>query len=342
MRAVRLEEVGEPLAAAEVPRPEPGAGEVLVAVKAAGICHSDAHYRKGTAPAGPLPLIPGHEVAGEVVEVGPNVKNLSVGDRVCLHYLVVCGQCAYCRTGQEQFCPEGAMLGKHRDGGYAEYIAVPEWNGVVLPESVPFEQGAVMMCSSATALHALRKARLKAGEMTAVFGAGGLGLSAVQLAAALGAVRVYAIDIAADKLELANEFGAITIDGSKRDPVEAIREATSGRGVDVAVELIGSPVTMRQAVQSLAPLGRAAIAGLTDQLLELDSYRELIGGEAEVIGVSDHLRSELPELIGLVEGGRLDLGRVITGTVPLEAEAVNQVLDGLEEGTVTGRVVIRP
>lgn len=342
MKAVRLQAVDQPLVLDEVPRPEPDSGEVLVEVQAAGICHSDAHYRRGTAPAGPLPLIPGHEVAGVVVETGSSVKNLHAGDRVCLHYLVVCGECAYCRTGQEQFCHQGAMLGKHRDGGYAEYIVVPEWNTVPLPESIPFDRGAVMMCSSATAFHALRKARLKAGEMVAVYGAGGLGLSAVQLAVALGAGRVYAIDRVAAKLELAEGFGAIPIDAGKVDPVAAIREATSGRGVDVSVELIGSPVTMRQAVQSLAPLGRATIAGLTDQLLELDSYQELIGREAEVIGVSDHLRSELPELIGLVERGRLNLVNVITGTVPLEAEAINEVLDGLDQGTVTGRVVIRP
>jgi propanol-preferring alcohol dehydrogenase len=314
MKAVRLMSVDQPLVLEEVPRPKADSGEVLVEVQAAGICHSDAHYRKGTTPAGPLPLTPGHEVAGVVAEAGPGVKNLSVGERVCLHYLVVCGECTHCRTGHEQFCSRGAMLGKHRDGGYAEYIVVPEWNAVPLPENIPFDQGAVMMCSSATALHALRKARLKAGETVAVYGAGGLGAG----------------------------FGAVPIDAGAQDPVEAIREATSGRGVDVTVEMIGSPGTMRQAVQSLAPLGRAAIAGLTDRLLELDSYGELIGGEAEVIGVSDHLRSELPNLIGLVERGRLNLGSVITGAVPLEAEAINDVLDGLEAGTVTGRVVIRP
>jgi propanol-preferring alcohol dehydrogenase len=342
MKAVRLMSVDQPLVLEEVPRPKADSGEVLVEVQAAGICHSDAHYRKGTTPAGPLPLTPGHEVAGVVAEAGPGVKNLSVGERVCLHYLVVCGECTHCRTGHEQFCSRGAMLGKHRDGGYAEYIVVPEWNAVPLPENIPFDQGAVMMCSSATALHALRKARLKAGETVAVYGAGGLGLSAVQLAAALGAGQVYAIDRVVEKLELAAGFGAVPIDAGAQDPVEAIREATSGRGVDVTVEMIGSPGTMRQAVQSLAPLGRAAIAGLTDRLLELDSYGELIGGEAEVIGVSDHLRSELPNLIGLVERGRLNLGSVITGAVPLEAEAINDVLDGLEAGTVTGRVVIRP
>ncbi|MFC1620404.1 alcohol dehydrogenase catalytic domain-containing protein [Candidatus Neomarinimicrobiota bacterium] len=342
MKAVRLKSVGQPLVLEEMPQPKLGSGEVLVEVKAAGICHSDAHYRKGTTPAGSLPLTLGHEVAGVVAETGPGVKNLSVGERVCLHYLVVCGECMHCRTGHEQFCSQGAMLGKHRNGGYAEYIIVPEWNAVALPERISFDEGAVMMCSSATALHALRKARLKAGETVAVYGAGGLGLSAVQLAGALGAGQVYAIDQVTEKLELAAGFGAVPIDAGEQDSVEAIRGATSGRGVDVAVELIGSPSTMRQAVQSLAPLGRAALAGLTDQLLELDSYRELIGGEAEVIGVSDHLRSELPELIGLVERGRLDLGNVITGTVPLEAEAINEVLDGLEAGTVTGRVVIRP
>ncbi|HOG48936.1 MAG TPA: alcohol dehydrogenase catalytic domain-containing protein, partial [Anaerolineae bacterium] len=157
MKAIRLVEVGRPLERHEVPIPVPGEREALVRVRAAGICHSDAHYRAGTSPAGPLPLTLGHEVAGVVEAVGAGVTGLQPGARVCAHYLATCGDCSYCSRGSEQFCPQGAMLGKHRDGGYAEYVAVPARSLLPLPEEIPFAHGAVLMCSSATALHALRK-----------------------------------------------------------------------------------------------------------------------------------------------------------------------------------------
>src|SRR5262245_60860328 len=170
MKALRLVQPGRPLVLQEVPVPEVGPVDALVRVKAAGICHSDAHYRAGRSPAFPLPLTLGHEVAGLVERVGEQVTGFRPGDRVCLPYLITCGGCSCCLGGKEQFCPSGAMIGKHRDGGYAEFIGVPAANLVPLPEDIGFEHGAVLMCSSATALHALKKARLGAGESVAVFG----------------------------------------------------------------------------------------------------------------------------------------------------------------------------
>ena len=157
----------------------------MVWVKAAGICRSDLHYRAGVSPVRPLPLTLGHEVSGIVEAAGKDVASVQVGDRVCLHYLTSCGDCRYCAAGAEQFCTSGSMIGKYRDGGYAEFILVPARNAVPLPEDIPFEQGAIMMCSAATSLHALIKARLQPGESVAVFGVGGLGISAVQLCASL-------------------------------------------------------------------------------------------------------------------------------------------------------------
>lgn len=203
MKAVRLVAIGQPLEIKEVPLPAVSDTDVLVRIRAAGICHSDVHYRAGISPVKPLPMTPGHEIAGVVERTGPQVTNLKAGDRVCLHYLVTCGDCHYCTTGNEHFCVRGKMLGKHLDGGYAEYIAVPARNALPLPDRISFEHAAVLMCSSATSLHALHKGRLKAGETVAVFGVGGLGMSALQLARALGALEVYAVDINADKLELA-------------------------------------------------------------------------------------------------------------------------------------------
>ncbi len=342
MKALRLVEIGKPLQMQEVPLPSVGQTDVLVRVKAAGICHSDVHYRAGVSPVRPLPLTLGHEIAGVVEAVGSQVACPAVGDRVCLHYLVTCGDCHYCRVGYEQFCARGQMLGKHCDGGYAEYIAVPARNAVPLPDEIPFEHGAVLMCSSATSYHALRKARLKAGETVAVFGAGGLGMSAIQLAKAFGALDVFAVDVNAPKLALAGKYGAIPVDSSAHDPVAEIQRLSKGRGVDVALELIGLPQTMEQAVQALAPFGRAVIVGIAAEPLPLDTYHQLIGKEAEVIGSNDHLLQELPTVVELARRRILDLSGVVTRTVSLEADAVNGVLNELERFAAGVRTVIVP
>ncbi|PYJ07117.1 MAG: alcohol dehydrogenase [Verrucomicrobia bacterium] len=342
MKAVRLVKPGSPLEAQEIAIPELGAHDVLIRVEAAGICHSDAHYRAGISPVEPLPLTLGHEVAGVVEKTGPEVQAFKIGDRVCVHYLVTCGRCIYCEAGTEQFCSAVQMIGKNRDGGYAEFIVVPERSVFRLPDEIPSEQGAILMCSSATSLHALNKARLHRGETVAIFGAGGLGISALQLAKHFGALEVFAVDINSRKLDFARQFGAIPIDASAGDPVQQLRELTSGHGVDVALELIGLPLTMRQAVQSLAILGRAALVGLTRETFEVAPYAELLNREAEIIGVSDHLASELPLLLELARTQTLDLAHVVTRTVPLEAAAINGVLDRLEDFGEDVRVVITP
>ena len=293
-------------------------------------------------PVDPLPLTLGHEVAGVVEKTGAEVEGFKKGDRVCLHYLVTCGQCAFCEAGTEQFCAAAQMVGKHRDGGYAEYIVVPNRSVFRLPDEIPFEQGAILMCSSATSLHALNKARLRPGETVAIFGVGGLGISAVQLARHFGAAEVFAVDINPRKLELAERFGAVPVNASAGNPVEQLRELTRGRGVDVALELVGLPLTIRQAVQSLAILGRAALVGLTRETFEVAPYSELLNKEAEIIGVSDHLASEIPWLLDLARTGKLDLTQSIIRTVPLESGAVNNVLDRLEKFGDDVRVVIIP
>jgi 2-desacetyl-2-hydroxyethyl bacteriochlorophyllide A dehydrogenase len=341
MKAVRMVEIGKRLEMQDVPLPAVGPQDVLVRIRAAGICHSDVHYRAGISPVGPLPQTLGHEVSGVVEQVGPQVTNAKVGDRVCLHYLITCGECQFCRTGREQFCVQGKMIGKHCDGGYAEYIALPARNAIPLAD-VPFEQGAILMCSSSTSFHALNKSGLQPGETVAVFGAGGLGMSAIQLARAFGALQVYAVDINDDKLKLAEDCGAIAVNASRTEPVAEIRRLTGGRGVDVALEVIGLRVTMEQAVQSLAVFGRAVLAGISDKPFEIGSYRDLLGREAMVIGSSDHLLGELPILVEFVRQGKLDLSKVVTRTVPLEAGAINEAMEALERFGGGIRTVITP
>ena len=343
MKAVQLVEVRQPLEQREVPIPTVGDRDVLVRVKAAGICHSDVHYRAGTSPAFPLPLTLGHEVAGVVEETGAHVSGVKPGDRVSIHYLATCGDCYYCSTGNEQFCAEGAMIGKHRDGGYAEFILMPARSVVPLPDEIPFEQAAVMMCSSSTSLHALRKSRLAAGETVAVFGAGGLGMSAIQLARALGALDVYVVDINPERLKQAETYGAIPVNAAETDPVEELLRLTGGKGVNVSLEVIGLAQTMEQAVQCLGVMGRAVMVGIADKPIAVDTYRGIIGKEAEIIGCSDHLLQEMPLLVEYVRRGTLDLSGVVTRTIPLDVDVINEVMDAMEEFGGEGiRTVITP
>jgi D-arabinose 1-dehydrogenase-like Zn-dependent alcohol dehydrogenase len=342
MRAVRLVQLGKPLEDAELVLPEIGPSEVLVRVAACGICHSDVHYRENISTIDRLPVTLGHEVAGRVETVGEEVHHVSPNDRVYVHYLVSCGCCDFCLRGYEQFCIKGQMIGKHRDGGYAEFIKVPGRNVTILPDEIPFEVGAIMMCSSATAFHALNKARVKSGDSVAIFGFGGLGFSALQLATAFGCREVYVVDINPAKLASIVALGGVAIDATAGDAVQQIRDATGGKGVDVSIELVGSAITMGQAVRCLGILGRAALVGLTAESMSVLPYTELINKEVEVIGVSDHLATELPLLMQLARNGKLCFPQGTLCSVGLGAAKINAALDGVAKSTDHIRTVIVP
>jgi 2-desacetyl-2-hydroxyethyl bacteriochlorophyllide A dehydrogenase len=342
MKAVRLVQIGKALEEAEVELPEVGRADVLVRVTACGICHSDAHYRAGISKIDPLPLTLGHEVAGRVETVGGEIRHVSPGDRVCVHYLVSCGRCDHCVRGHEQFCAQGQMIGKHRDGGYAEFIKVPGRSVFVLPDEISFEQGAIMMCSSATALHALNKARLKSDDSVAIFGFGGLGFSALQLARAFGSREIYVVDINPAKLASIAAFGAIAIDATSGDPVDQIREATGGKGVDVSIELVGSAITMGQAIRCLGVFGRAALVGLTAESMSFLPYTDVINKEVEIIGVSDHLAAELPLLMQFARNGKLRFPQGTLRSIDLDAEQINTALSAITNSIEHIRTVIVP
>lgn len=342
MKAIQLIKTGQPLQEKDVPLRKPGPNDVLVRIQASGICHSDAHYRAGISQVAFTPLTLGHEISGIVEQAGDQVKDFTPGDRVCIHYMLTCGECIYCTKGNEQFCIHGKMIGKHYNGGYAEMITIPARNLLNLPEEVTFEYGATIMCSTATSFHALRKGNLNIGDSVAVFGAGGLGMSAIQLAFIMGAIEVYAVDINKEKLATAENYGAIPINAFKYDPVKKIKELTNGRGVDISLELTGLTLVMQQAVQSLANLGRAVMVGISHNNLNLNVYTEILGKESVVIGSSDHLKSELNLLLELVRLGKLDFSHIVTNTVRLNAGDINNVLDALEEFRSNVRTVILP
>jgi propanol-preferring alcohol dehydrogenase len=340
VRAVQLVQPGAPLVAREVAAPTPGAGEVVVTVEAAGVCRSDLHYRAGFPTAGPLPLTLGHEVAGSVAAVGAGVSPNRVGERVALHYLVTCGACGYCAAGATQFCPTGEMLGKDRAGGYAEAIVVPERNAHPVPGGVPVEHAAVMMCSTVTALHALRKGAVGAGETVAVLGLGGLGMAAIQLAALRGAGTVLGVDLDPAKRATAAALGAVPVAGG---PGLAARLREAGGGpVDVVLDLVGSVPLLREGLAATGPLGRVVAVGLTADELPVAPYAELIVGERTLVGCSDHLPEDVPEVLGYAADGRLRLDDIVTRRIALDAEAVNGALDDLAEFTGPVRTVIVP
>ena len=327
MKAVRLLAHAAPLELRDVPDPSPAAGEIVVDVRCAGICHSDAHYRAEPGRANP-PITLGHEIAGVVSAIGAGVTSVREGDRVALHYLVSCGKCSRCLRFGEQFCERGEMLGKERDGGYAERIVVPAYNALPIPGEVPFDQAAIMMCSTSTAFHALRLANIQPHQSLAILGFGGLGVSAAQLARALGVADVFAVDLVPEKLELARTFGAMPIDLAEL------------RDVDVALEFTGNANVAQTALRALAPGGRLMIVAINLRTMQFDPFRDVLARERHIIGCSDHTRGELAELLELARNGSLDLSRAITRRVALEAGAINEALDALEHNTGHLRTVI--
>ena len=332
---------GAPLEERDLPLPVPAAGEVVVEVRAAGICHSDVHYRAGAPCPKILPRTLGHEIAGVVSAVGLEVVSLRAGDRVAVNYVLHCGECALCRAGRENYCPSVGMIGSSRDGGYADHVLVPARNLLPIPDTLPFEPAAIMMCSTATAFHALRLAGLASGEIVCVLGFGGLGLSALSLARVLQAGLVVVVDRVADKLVTARAMGARTVDAGP--PVaERIREAAGGRGVDVVLDFVGHAATTQAALSALAHGGRLVSVALSRERLAIDPYVDLIGREVRILGCNDHLTSELRELIDLAGSGVLDLSRAVTRTVPLSAAAINGVFDEIETETSHFRTVISP
>lgn len=324
MIAVRLHKVGSSFSVDRIKIPHIGNDDVLVDVKACGLCHSDMNYRDGVAPVGKLPITLGHEIAGVIAKAGARVKGVSEHDRVLVHYIVSCGKCSYCRSGLENYCVHYRMIGKDIDGGFAEFVKVPARSIVRLPADLPFEQAALMGCAVPTAYHALKRGRVQSGDVVVVFGIGGVGIHAVQLAAkCFNAKMVIAVDVFDWKLKLAREIGATAIvNAAKQDVPRAISKITGGKFGNVLVDFVSHKDTMRQAISSSGKGGRVVIVGITRDTLQITPYRTLLGNELEIIGVDDHLHSEMTELIQFVRDRRISLSRSVTHTISLNA--INQ------------------
>lgn len=231
MKAARVHRIGEKLSIDLIEMPEVGASDVLVEVGASGICHSDINYRDGVGSVGKLPITLGHEIAGVIAKTGNRTEGIEEDNRICVHYVISCGTCAFCRMDRENYCEKYQMIGRDVDGGFAQYVKVPARNVLKLPSAIPFEQGAIMGCAVSTAYHALRRARVHAEDTVVTYGVGGLGAHAIQLAAKVFQARkVVAVDVHDEKLKLAKKLGADeVVNAATEHPAERIRDMTDGK-----------------------------------------------------------------------------------------------------------------
>lgn len=339
MKAVRYYGPGKPLKVEKIETPRIGDDGVLVKVRAAGICHTDLHFLDGTLTPwkGELPLTLGHEIAGEVYEVGKNVKKFKKGDRVVVDNNVGCGKCDYCKAGSQNLCVNLDQIGFTVDGGYAEFVKAPESSLVKLPPDVSFEAGSVLPCAGASAYHGLANiAGLKKGEALMINGFGGVGTMALQVAKHLGA-KTIVVDISDEKLKLAREMGADgVINAAAANVGEEVKKLTNGKGADVVIEFVGRKKTMENALNSLAKMGRYVILGYTKDNLEL-SPLGLVVGEHKVLGSVAYTHQDLENMVKLTHEKKIK--PVVSRAFKLEE--VPKALELMKEGKIVGRTVVK-
>lgn len=312
LHRVRTDDRPEEVRIDEVPVPEPGPGQVLVEIRACGVCASDLHVVQGVTPHGPeLPQTLGHEPAGVIAEVGDDVGDWRPGDRVVMQMARPCGECEFCLAGRPAICRNISIPGVDADGAQAEYALAEARFLAPIPPDVEFAQAAILTDAVATPYHALKRGGIGEGVTAAIYGLGGLGMHAVQLAKLAGA-WVVGVDLDPTNLERALEWGADeVVDASDGKPHRAVRALSDG-GVDSAFEFVGHPDTVSQAAKSLKPGGRAAIVGLTPAPMTLMPEALFVSQELEVVGSFGSTSQDLNELLDLLESGRLDLSRSIT------------------------------
>jgi propanol-preferring alcohol dehydrogenase len=337
MKAAVLERFREPLAVQEVPSPTPGVGEVLVRVRAAGICRTDLKIVDGAIPTVRPPVILGHEPAGEIVETGAGVHGLSTGQRVAVGLDVSCGACAYCRRGEFNYCAALERLGFERDGALAEFIAVPARNIVPLPDTVPFEIAATLPDAVGSSYHSVvRRGVVRPSQTVVVYGLGGLGLVAVQVAVLSGA-RVLAVARDPGRRGLAEELGASwSVNPEETDVPTAVRDVTAGLGADAFFDFVGIEGSVEMGARSCRKGGRVVVVGYMITELVTD-MRALVYDEIAILGSRGSTLADQHEAAQLIANGLI---RPVVGR-ELELDEVNEGLQLLRDGAVSGRIIVR-
>ena len=365
MMAAVLKSAPGGLSIEQIPIPEPRAGEVLVKVKACGVCHTDLHVMKAEV-AFPTPAVMGHEISGTIAAVGSGVAGLAPGTRVASAFIMPCGFCRFCGWGRDDLCEnffamnrlngtlydgttrlrraDGTPLAMYSMAGLAEYAVVPATDVFPLPDALPFEESAILGCAVFTAYGAVRHgADLRGGERIAVIAVGGVGLNVVQIAAAFGASQIIAVDVRDDKLEVARQAGATdVVNSTTADAVARVRELTNGQGVDVAFEVLGLSQTFTQAFECIRDGGRMVAVGIAPGKTAAPvEITRLVRRELRIIGsYGARTRADMPEIIRLAERGIFQPEKMVTKRYPLaEADAAYQAL---ARGEIVGRAIVVP
>jgi alcohol dehydrogenase len=322
MRAAIYHDFGRALEMTDLPDPTLPDDGIILEVKATGICRSDWHGWMGHDPMIQLPHVPGHEMAGVIVEVSPAIKNWMIGDKVTLPFCLGCGVCSECRSGHQHICDHDYQPGFSAWGSFAQYIAVPraETNLVRLPDSIEFVEAASLGCRFMTAFHGvIDQGKVGAGQWLAVHGCGGVGLSAIMIGTAIGA-QVIAVDIDSQKLEYAKNLGAaLTVNATTSDPVQAIKDLTQG-GAHVSIDALGSAITSQNSIRSLRKRGRHVQIGLTlaeESLVSIPMY-EVLAKELTLIGSHGMQAHRYPDMLTMIETAKLNPKALIGKTVSLE------------------------
>ncbi len=320
----------------EYPDPVPGPDEVVLRMKASGMCGSDLNHLHGPPRTGPQLVIEGHEPCGVVELIGNAVRpsEATVGNRVMVHHYDGCRTCQYCRSGWTQYCPNGRIAygGLDGDGGHADFMKVPAHTLIRLPDSLSFKTGAAIACGTGTAFGAIKRVALSADETVAIFGQGPVGLSCTMLARAFGA-RVIAVDVEPSRLEMAQRFGAdYVVDAREQDPVAAVRELTrNGEGADKSIECSANATVRRQAVQALRRWGTACMVGVFGKV-ELDS-EDVIDLQKTVVGSLTFSKNQQEECALFVAERGLDVESLFTNEFRLdEAERAYELFDSRQIG----------
>jgi len=333
MKAAVVNDFSKPLVLQDVPKPEPGAGEIVVRIETSGLCHTDIHAAHGDWPVKPHPqFIPGHEGVGIVESLGAGVTEVAVGDRVALPWLgYACGACEYCTTGWETLCEKQLNTGYFIDGGYAEYAKASAKYVAKEPDGVDPLDAAPLTCAGVTTYKAVKLSGARPASLVAVFGIGGLGHLALQYAKIFGAT-VVAVDVVDDKLELARELGADhTVNALSQDPVQAIKELG---GADAAISVAVAPKAFEQAYGSLRRGGKLVFVALpAENTVQVPIFETVLNG-ITIIGSIVGTRTDLAEVFRLHAAGRT---RVVRETRRLDD--VNECFEQVEKGQVKARLV---
>ena len=352
MQTARIVEPKEPLQIQELDRPQPTGSQVLIKVKSSGVCHSDIHLWDGgyEGPGGTFlkttdrgvryPLTPGHEIAGTIEEMGSEARDeFQKNEAVLVYPWIGEGLCPACRSGEENLCDKPRSIGIYQDGGYAEYVLVPNYRYLIrLDNEVDMDAAATLSCSALTAYGAVKNTKIKPNDNVVIVGAGGLGLMAIQLAKAISGARIIALDLSDEKLTTAKQNGADDIINSKKeDPVKSVMEFTDNFGADAVMDFVNSSKTVETEMQFLRRRAKVILVGLFGGEVKLNLIT-MPTKAFKLIGSYTGSIADVTELLSLAKRGVIK--PVITDRFQLKQ--ATEALSKLKEGEIMGRGIINP